>query len=151
VKRRRSILFAVTVALSAAGGGPSATADDQFFPILTYRTGPYAPGGIPIANGFRDYYTLVNKRDGGINGIRVTSEECEFKYKTNLGVECYEKLKHRGEKGASMFNPVSTGMTYQIIPKARVDKIPILSMGYPHRQRSCSTGRCPGYGGATLF
>lgn len=73
---------------------------------------------------------MVSKRDGGINGVRVTFEECEFKYKTNLGVECYEKLKHKGKKGASLFNPLSTGMTYQIIPKARVDKIPIFSIGY---------------------
>ncbi len=28
---------------------------DQFFPMLVYRTGPYAPSGIPVANGFRDY------------------------------------------------------------------------------------------------
>ena len=41
---------------------------EQFFPMLVYRTGPYAPSGIPVANGFRDYYTLINERDGGING-----------------------------------------------------------------------------------
>jgi branched-chain amino acid transport system substrate-binding protein len=128
--QRRSILFAVAVALGVTGETQTAKADEQFFPILTYRTGPYAPSGIPLAHGFLDYYKLVNKRDGGINGVRVTFEECEFKYKTNIGVECYEKLKHKGQKGASMFNPLSTGMTYQIIPKARVDKIPILSMGY---------------------
>lgn len=132
MKQGLSVLAIATLALnlSTASDSYSAPVEEQFFPILTYRTGPYAPSGIPVANGFRDYYTMVNKRDGGINGVKVTFEECEFKYKTSLGIECYEKLKNKGKKGASLFNPYSTGMTYQIIPKARVDKIPILSMGY---------------------
>ncbi|MDH5750819.1 MAG: ABC transporter substrate-binding protein [Deltaproteobacteria bacterium] len=108
-----------------AGGG-----QEQFFPMLVYRTGPYAPSGIPVANGFRDYYDLVNKRDGGINGVKITWEECETEYNTKLGVECYERLKNKGDNGATLFNPFSTGITYQLIPKAAVDKIPIHSMGY---------------------
>ena len=105
-------------------------ADEQFLPLLVYRTGPYAPSGIPLANGFNDYYNLINKRDGGINGVKITTEECETKYNTKIGVECYEKLKNKGPTGASVINPYSTGITYQLIPKANVDKIPILSMGY---------------------
>ena len=103
-------------------------AEEQFFPVLVYRTGPYAPSGIPIANGFRDYYDMLNKRDGGVNGVKITWEECETKYNTKLGVECYEKLKNKGN--TAVINPFSTGITYQLIPKASVDKIPILSMGY---------------------
>tara|TARA_R110000772_G_scaffold73216_1_gene159489 strand:+ start:127002 stop:128321 length:1320 start_codon:yes stop_codon:yes gene_type:complete len=118
------------VGLGTFAAAEIAKADEQFFPMLVYRTGAYAPSGIPVANGFRDYYTLLNKRDGGINGVTVTFEECETQYKTNLGVECYEKLKGNGPTGASLFNPYSTGITYQLIPKASVDKIPILSMGY---------------------
>lgn len=60
----------------------------------------------------------------------MTWEECETKYNTKIGVECYEKLKHKGATGASVFNPYSTGITYQLIPKARVDQVPIHSMGY---------------------
>ena len=105
-------------------------AAEQFIPMLVYRTGPYAPSGTPVANGFRDYYTLLNKRDGGINGVKAVFEECETQYKTNLGVECYEKLKSKGSTGAALFNPYSTGITYQLIPKAPVDKTPIHSMGY---------------------
>ena len=108
----------------------AAFAAEQFFPMLVYRTGPYAPSGIPVANGFRDYYTLINKRDGGINGVTITFEECETKYNTKPGVECYEKLKGKGDTGATLINPFSTGITYQLIPKAPVDKVPILSMGY---------------------
>ncbi len=104
--------------------------EGQFFPMLVYRTGPYAPNGIPSANGMRDYYRLVNVRDGGINGVKITYEECETKYNTKTGVECYEKLKNKGATGASLVNPYSTGITYQLIPKAPVDQVPILSMGY---------------------
>jgi branched-chain amino acid transport system substrate-binding protein len=28
-----------------------AQAKEQFFPVLSYRTGPYAPNGVPWANG----------------------------------------------------------------------------------------------------
>ena len=116
-----------TMTLAAVGAAIALTAPlagklqaaEQFIPMLVYRTGPYAPSGTPVANGFRDYYTLLNKRDGGINGVKAVFEECETQYKTNLGVECYEKLKNKGSTGASLFNPYSTGITYQLIPKAR--------------------------------
>ncbi len=104
-------------------------AGEQFFPLIVYRTGPYAVGGIPLANGYTDYLKLVNKR-GGINGVMVKYEECETQYNTKIGVECYEKLKNKGDAGATVFNPNSTGITYQLIPKAAVDKIPVHSMGY---------------------
>ncbi len=103
---------------------------EMFIPLLVYRTGPYAPSGIPIANGFVDYFTLLNERDGGINGVKLAWEECETQYKTDLGVECYEKLKGKGPTGAALVNPYSTGITYQLIPKAPVDKVPVFSMGY---------------------
>ncbi len=120
----------IAAGVSGAMEAKQAVAAEQFFPMLVYRTGAYAPSGIPLANGFRDYYTMINKRDGGVNGVTLTFEECETQYKTNVGVECYEKLKNKGETGASLFNPYSTGITYQLIPKASVDEVPILSMGY---------------------
>jgi len=129
----RSLLMAAAgaaVLVTGAWEAKKAAADEQFLPLLVYRTGPYAPSGIPLANGFTDYYTLINKRDGGINGVTLTFEECETKYNTKLGVECYEKMKGKGPTGASVINPYSTGITYQLIPKAPVDGVPILSMGY---------------------
>lgn len=132
MKFRHLLLATLAVAVGVTGvfAAKVAAAAEQFIPMLVYRTGPYAPSGIPVANGFRDYYTLVNKRDGGINGVKIIFEECETKYNTKLGVECYEKLKNMGPTGASLVNPFSTGITYQLIPKAPVDKVPILSMGY---------------------
>ena len=42
-------------------------------------------------------------------------------------MECYESTK--GE-GALVYQPLSTGITYQLIPKATADDIPVHSMGY---------------------
>lgn len=44
-------------------------------PLLVYRTGQFAPLGIPWANGKRDYLKLVNAK-GGVNGVKITFEEC---------------------------------------------------------------------------
>lgn len=125
--------------LSAIVATPVVMAQDkQFFPMLVYRTGPYAPNGIPSANGMRDFYQLSNVRDGGVGGVEVVVEECETEYNTKIGVECYERLKNR-HGGASLVNPYSTGITYQLIPKASVDEVPILSMGYG--QTAAADGR----------
>ena len=128
----RAYSIALLAMLVAAGPALApapvvAQGKDVFIPLLVYRTGPFAPSGIPIANGFVDYFTLLNERDGGINGVKITWEECETQYDTKQGVECYERLKGRG---AALVNPYSTGITYQLIPKAPVDKVPVFSMGY---------------------
>ena len=98
-----------------------------FVPLLTYRTGPFAGSGIPIANGMHDYLAMLNERDGGIGGVKLVIEECETGYNNAKGVECYEAVK---SKKPVVVNPYSTGITLAIIPKAAVDKIPILSMAY---------------------
>jgi branched-chain amino acid transport system substrate-binding protein len=115
---------AATLAMAAA---PAAQAKDQFFPVLSYRTGAYAPNGVPFANGYVDYLKLVNAK-GGINGVKVTFEECEFGYATDRGVECYERLKSK--PFATAFHPLSTGVTFALTDKAPTDKIPIMTMGY---------------------
>ena len=95
-----------------------------------YRIGPYAAGGTGTFGGFIDYLDMLNKRDGGINGVKLTWEECETEYKNDRGVECYERLKKKGPTGAAMFNFVSTGITYACIERATADKIPVVSIGY---------------------
>ena len=107
-----------------------ASAYEYTIPGLVYRTGPYAPNGIPFANGFQDYWNLLNERDGGIGGVRINYVECETGYNTKVGVECYENLKNEGDSGAMVYSPLSTGITYALIPKATEDEIPIFSMGY---------------------
>ena len=100
---------------------------DLVFPSLSYRTGAYASGGIPFADGYADYFTLLNERDGGIGGVMTSVPECETGYSTEKGVECYEATK-----GGSplVYQPLSTGITYQLIPKVTADGIPMHTMGY---------------------
>jgi len=104
-----------------------AQAKEQFFPLLVYRTGPYSPNGTPWANGKQDYIKLINARDGGINGVKLTFEECETGYATDKGVECYERLKG---KNATLFDPQATGITFALTDKVPHDKIPLITLGY---------------------
>jgi branched-chain amino acid transport system substrate-binding protein len=122
----------LALAVVAAVGPPAAVAtaaaaDGIYVPLLTYRTGPYSGSGIPIANGMSDYLNMLNERDGGIGGVKLIVEECETGYDTKKGVECYESVKG---KSPVVINPYSTGITLQLIPRAAVDKIPVLSMAY---------------------
>jgi branched-chain amino acid transport system substrate-binding protein len=109
-----------------------AQAKEQFVPVLSYRTGPYGPNGTPWANGFVDYLKLVNTK-GGINGVKISYEECETGYDTARSVECYERLK---SKNPSFVQSLSTGATFAITEKAPGDKIPVLTVGYGRSESS---------------
>jgi len=129
----RQVALAVSMAAAGLAAGlttsvASAQANEQFFPVLVYRTGAYAPNGIPFANGYIDYLKLTNAR-GGINGVKVSWEECETGYATDRGVECYERLKGKNG-GATVFQPLSTGITFALTEKAPGDKIPLITAGY---------------------
>ena len=127
MKLSKTLIAAAVVAASSVATSAFAQAE-QFFPLLSYRTGPYAPNGTPWANGKQDYIKLINARDGGINGVKLTFEECETGYATDRGVECYERLKTK--PGVAMFDPQSTGITFALTEKAPVDKIPLMTFGY---------------------
>ena len=118
--------FAALVAAAITATAAPAMAD-LVVPNLSYRTGPYAANGIPYADGFADYMTLLNERDGGIGGEKVVVPECETAYNTEKGVECYEATK---SDGALVYNPLSTGITYQLIPKVTADHHVLYTPGY---------------------
>ncbi|UWQ22337.1 ABC transporter substrate-binding protein [Jannaschia sp. W003] len=117
-------LGAATVAAMLAAAPALA---DLVIPDLSYRTGPYAANGTPVSDGYQDYFRMLNARDGGIGGEEIRIVECETGYNTEKGVECYESTK--GE-GALVYQPLSTGITYQLIPKVTADGIPLHTMGY---------------------
>ncbi len=122
------LLFPAFIAAFAVSAATTVLAQskEQFVPVLSYRTGPYAPNGTPWANGFVDYLKLVNAK-GGINGVKISYEECETGYDTARSVECYERLK---SKNPSFVQTLSTGATFAITEKAPGDKIPVLTVGY---------------------
>ncbi|WP_134725100.1 ABC transporter substrate-binding protein [Paracoccus luteus] len=117
--------FASLVAAAIMSAAPALA--DLVVPNLSYRTGAYGANGTQYADGFNDYFTLLNERDGGIGGEKVQVPECETAYNTEKGVECYESTKGQG---ALAYNPLSTGITYQLIPKVSVDGIPLYTPGY---------------------
>ncbi|PWV60197.1 ABC transporter substrate-binding protein [Plasticicumulans acidivorans] len=124
----RKTLLAIGLAI---GLSPAAFADgEQFIPMTSYRVGPYAAGGTGVFGGFIDYINLINARDGGVGGVKLTYSECETEYKTDRAVECYERLKGEGPSGASMFNFVATGPVYALLERSVTDKIPLVSIGY---------------------
>src|SRR5438477_5714966 len=121
---------AAALATATAVFSASVAADEQFVPANFYWVGPYAPGGSGFGGGIIDDMQMLNERDGGINGVKLTWEKCETEYNNARGVECYERSKKKGPTGATVIHPLSTGITYSLIDKATTDKIPIISMGY---------------------
>src|SRR5258707_2469963 len=93
LRRAVIVLLALLVIAGPAAGIVSAQAKEMFVPSTVYRTGAYAPSGIPFANGLWDYLTVINERDGGVNGVRLVVEECETQYATKQGGARYERLK----------------------------------------------------------
>lgn len=124
----RKITLSILSAAVLSAGLTSVTMAQtkQDIPALVYRTGAYAPGGIHLANGISDYLRLINSQ-GGINGVMINHPECDYGYKTDRGVECYDRLK---TKYTAAMTPFSTGVTYAILEKATQDEIPIFTMGY---------------------
>jgi len=127
--RCKHFVLGTAFALGAAAILPSAASaqDSVYVPLMTYRTGPFSASGTPIANGMVDYLNMINARDGGVGGVKIKVEECETGYDTAKGVQCYESAK---SKSPLVTTPYSTAITLQVIPKAGVDKVPILSMAY---------------------
>src|SRR5260221_6501184 len=118
---------AAAASLGAATDAFAQATNEIFIPVLVYRTGAYAPNGVPWADGFVDYLKLVNERDGGVNGVKIAFEECETGYATDRGVECYERLK---SKKPVAVNPLSTGITYALTDKVATDKVVLFTTGY---------------------
>ena len=106
-----------------------AAAGEQFLPMLGVREGALRSFRIPLANGFIDYVTLLNARDGGINGVPLVWEECETVYDVPRGIECYERLKAKGPTGAAAFQLPNTPLVYALTERATHDRIPLLPTG----------------------
>lgn len=139
----RSFLKYMVVGVVAVGGAlvgvstfAAGRANEQYIPLFTFKTGPAAPLGIPINAGYVDYFTMLNRRDGGVGGVKLTWEECETGRDTAKGIECYEKMKNRGPTGASLINPISTDTATALFERSAIDKIPLFLGGYGQSETS---------------
>jgi branched-chain amino acid transport system substrate-binding protein len=130
--------LALALALGSISLGSQAAAE-QYFPLQSYRIGPYAAGGTGFFGGFIDYLQYVNA-NGGVNGVKLTWSECETEYVVEKGVECYERLK-KGLNGApaAATNPLSVGIAYATLDRSTSDKIPLITIN--HGRTDSTDGR----------
>lgn len=112
-------------------------ADEQYFPLQSYRVGPYAAGGTGFFGGFIDYLNLVNLRDGGVNGVKLTWSECETQYEVERGIECYERQKNHADIAA--WTPLSVGIAYAMIDRITQDHVPLTTIN--HGRTDSTDGR----------
>jgi len=91
---------------------------------LTDLTGPYASISPPILAGFKDYAEMLNKKEGGIDGVPVEVLWADVKQDAALAVSAYKRFK--GEN-ALVMSAVSSGLTFAIRKLAEEDRIPIVS------------------------
>ena len=124
---RTTLLAAAAICVGAA---TAARADEQYFPLQSYRVGPYAADGSGFFGGFIDYMRMINTRDGGVNGVKLTWNECETEYEVERGVECYERMKTQGKPGPAAFNPLSVGIAYAMIDKVTADRVPLITINH---------------------
>jgi branched-chain amino acid transport system substrate-binding protein len=112
---------------AAASAAPGKS---QYFPLQSYRVGPYAAGGSGFFGGFIDYMQLVNAQ-GGVNGVPLSWADCETEYDVEKGVECYERLK-KSKDGSptAATNPLSVGIAYATLDRSTADKIPLITINH---------------------
>lgn len=125
---KKSLMLGATIAGLLTTG--YAMAQEQYIGLPSYRVGAYAAGGTALYGGWIDYMQMLNERDGGVNGVKLVWEECETEYNNARGVECYERMKNNGPTGNTVFQPISTGITYSVLDRVAEDKIPLVTIGY---------------------
>jgi len=140
----KRIVRAAWVAASLFGTGlhplPVAAQDSLSLPNLAFRTGPFADSGTALMNGQRDYITMINERDGGVNGVTLGYEECETASSTEKGMECYGRAKATG----LIVQPWSPALALQLLSGNWEDKVPLLAPGYGYAPMA--DGRTFGWG-----
>ena len=119
-------LLTCTAAVCALQAMPAQS--QQFLPILSYRVGPVRGRRFRLLRR-RDRLLDAGQHAGGINGVKLTWEECETEYNASKGVECYERLKKKNG-GATTVEPLSTGIAYGLFDRVAQDKIPMTTFGY---------------------
>jgi branched-chain amino acid transport system substrate-binding protein len=120
------LLIAACTPALPSDGQRATVPGEQFIPIFTGREIP-GPAGSVTPAGLIDYLELLNRRDGGVNGVRLTWAECETGFDDARGVACFEQAAARG---AALVLPLSSGISYALTERSRSLRIPMLMFGY---------------------
>jgi branched-chain amino acid transport system substrate-binding protein len=104
--------------------------DEQYFGIPSIRVGPYNVMGTGYYAGELDYLTYVNMK-GGVNGVKLTWEQCETEYNAAKNVECYQRLMTNDE-GQKMlaWDPYGTPLAYAVIGRVQDDQVVLAQAGF---------------------
>jgi branched-chain amino acid transport system substrate-binding protein len=107
-----------------------AQAPEQYFGIPSSRVGPYSAMGTGYYGGIIDYLNYVNMKDGGVNGVKLTYEECETEYNAARTVECYQRLLQKGDQRIVAFDTLGTPGAYAVIGRMAPDNVVLAQYGY---------------------
>ena len=92
----KKLLIGAVMALGTVLSSVSLSfADELLVPTMSYRVGPYAANGTMIANGFTDYFMMLNERDGGIGGVKVKAESVKLDTRHRLVLNV---MNHKEER-----------------------------------------------------
>ncbi|MFM7506732.1 MAG: ABC transporter substrate-binding protein [Rubrivivax sp.] len=131
--RALALRGAIAAGLAFAAAAPTAVwaqAQEQYFGIPSSRVGPYSAMGTGYYGGIIDYLNYVNLKFGGVNGVKLTWEECETEYNAARTVECYQRLLTKGEQRMVVFDTLGTPGAYAVINRMEPDKVVLAQYGY---------------------
>ncbi len=126
----RGVLAAGIVVAAAAPAPGMAQAQEQYFGIPSSRVGPYSAMGTGYYGGIIDYLNYVNIKFGGVNGVKLTWEECETEYNAARTVECYQRLLKKGDQKMVVFDTLGTPGAYAVINRMEPDNVVLAQYGY---------------------
>jgi branched-chain amino acid transport system substrate-binding protein len=131
---RRAIpgIFALAAAFAVGGASSAAMAQEQeqYFGIPSSRVGPYSAMGTGYYGGIIDYLNYVNMKFGGVNGVKLTYDECETEYNAARTVECYQRLLNKGDQKMVVFDTLGTPGAYAVIGRMAPDNVVLAQYGY---------------------
>jgi branched-chain amino acid transport system substrate-binding protein len=127
----RTTMFGIAAAVAAAMAPSGALAQaEQYFGIPSSRVGPYSAMGTGYYGGIIDYLNYVNLKHGGVNGVKLTWDECETEYNAARTVECYQRLLVKGEQKMVVFDTLGTPGAYAVIGRMAPDNVTLAQYGY---------------------
>ena len=86
--------------------------------------------GTGYYGGIIDYLNYVNMKHGGVNGVKLTYEECETEYNAARTVECYQRLLNKGDQKMVVFDTLGTPGAYAVIGRMAQDHVVLAQYGY---------------------
>jgi branched-chain amino acid transport system substrate-binding protein len=127
-------ILAAGTALAVAAASSAAMAQqeqqEQYFGIPSSRVGPYSAMGTGYYGGIIDYLNYVNMKFGGVNGVKLTYDECETEYNAARTVECYQRLLNKGDQKMVVFDTLGTPGAYAVIGRMAPDQVVLAQYGY---------------------